>query len=73
MAEAHDNFSFDAAPCHDAILHELTQRLRIVRRDFFLGIDNCERLVQYPDIKPPKPAEKYVPKIYGYRIHKPKK
>jgi len=30
-------------------------------------------ILQYPDIRPPKPAERYVARIYGYRIHKPKK
>ena len=28
-------------------------------------------MLQYPDIKPPKPTERYVPRIYGYRIHRP--
>jgi casein kinase II subunit beta len=28
-------------------------------------------MLQYPDIKPPKPTDRYVPRIYGYRIHKP--
>ena len=28
-------------------------------------------MLQYADIRQPKPADRYVPRIYGYRIHKP--
>mmetsp|Transcript_27146 Transcript_27146/g.64757 ORF Transcript_27146/g.64757 Transcript_27146/m.64757 type:complete len:209 (-) Transcript_27146:83-709(-) len=28
-------------------------------------------MLQYADIRPPKPADRYIPRIYGYRIHKP--
>lgn len=29
-------------------------------------------LLQYPELVPPQPKEKYVPRIYGFKIHQPR-